>query len=170
MTPPSEHASGPRAVVVQHEPAARRTLQSVAHLDTKVLTLSPRFLEALEQVAPRRRRSRLPLALALAMATVLVIFAADPSMRAFIAGRGRQLLASLRAHTTNAAPSASTPVRPPLDPVLASPVVEAPVVVELPAPSIQAPVVAPPVAKAFVKASAKKTHSAPRTTAHGGRG
>ena len=162
MTPPSEHAPGPRALVVQHEPAARRTLQSVANIDTRVLTLSPRFLEALEQVAPRKRRSRLRLALALAMATVLVIFAADPSMRGFIAGRGRQLLASLRAHTTSAAPNASAPV--------ASPVVEAPVVVELPTPSIQAPIVAPPVAKASVKASAKKTHSTPRTTAHGGRG
>jgi hypothetical protein len=167
MSVPSEDSSSARAIVVEQTPAVRRTLKSVAHLDTKVLTLSPRFLEALELAAPRRAKSRLPLALGLAVLTVIGIFAAEPSVRSFVADRGHRIVATF-AHRSNPAPQVAAPA--PLQPSVPAVTDTATPTAEPPGSVAQAPVVVPTAVKSPSKKGAgARARPAPHSV-HGGRG
>jgi len=164
MSVPNEDPSSPRAIVVEQTPAVRRTLKSVAHLDTKVLTLSPRFLEALELAAPRRAKSKLPLAIGLAVLTVLGIFAADPSVRSLVADRGHRIVAIFAPKKAPAPLAAPAPLQPSV------PAVSEPAAAEPPGSVAQAPVVETPSVKSPSKKGAGARARPTQHPVHGGRG
>jgi hypothetical protein len=153
-----------RVIVVEHLPEARRTLQSVVNLDTRVLTLSPRFLEALKGVAPKRRGRRWPLFAVLALGTLLAIFVAEPSVRDLARNGGRRIVAAVRGTETKPLPTVAAPAAPTAE--QPQPIVEAPFIMN---PVVSAPA-APVVAPTMAKSGQKKGRSVQRAAAHGGQG
>jgi hypothetical protein len=148
-------------------PGVRRALHSVDHLDTRVLTLSPQFLAALQQVAPGKRSAWPRYALGVVLLAVVAVFGAVPAARGYARDQGRRV-AALLAPKAGSAATARGPVAP--DPVFVAPVVVAPIIVEAPSSVAQAPV-APPTTKApSKKPLAGRTHSGQLTAGHGNRG
>jgi len=63
---------------------------SVSRIDTQILTLSPAFLEALRQVAPKKRRSWLGYVMGFAVVAIVGTLAADESLRGFVVEKAHE--------------------------------------------------------------------------------
>jgi len=72
------------AIAIRTEVWRRGPLPSVSAVDTRRVTLSPAFLDALKRVGPKKRRSPIPYVLGLAVAAFATVLAADVSTRDFV--------------------------------------------------------------------------------------
>jgi hypothetical protein len=121
-------------------------------MHTGLLTLTPAFLNALKQVAPKKPRSKVAYVIALGLLAVFAALAADTSTREFGLGKGRALAARLHRKAPAAAPSA--PAVPPAAVAVAVAASAPPAAVAVAAPPAPpAPVVAPVVKLAVTRRS-----------------
>lgn len=164
MTTATQEQSGLRAIFVDQMPSVRRALHSVQELDTQVLTLSPAFLDALRELAPRRRGRHLRQVLLAALLLVIAVFAADPSLRSLVRTGGHHAVAMLLPRKA-----------PPVVPAGPAPAIDAAVVVTQlvqPAPVLEiAPIeiAAGQSASPAAKPVPKKARMS-KGRSHGGRG
>jgi hypothetical protein len=68
---------------------------SMSSMDTSLLTLAPGFVDALKNVAPKKRRSAVPYVFGLAVAAIVGAIAADFSTRDFVVQKVQDATAAL---------------------------------------------------------------------------
>ena len=136
----------------------RGPVASIADVETELLMLTPDFLGALRDFAPKKRGSKVGYVIALAIIAVIGVLAADTSTREFGMTKGRAIAARL--HRAPAAAPAAEPVNAPVvttaaqvAAVVSVPSVASPATVSAPAEQVAAPVVN--VARANAKKGAK---------------
>lgn len=139
----------------EHDRMKRHALPA---LPTAEVVLRPSFVDALQQIAPKRRRPKALYAL-LAVAVALgVAIGVSPSLRASLVAQGKRLVSSPTASAAAVDPSSSVaPASTAADPAAvasASPLSSASATPS--APVAVAPVVALPAASAQPSASARK--------------
>ncbi len=85
-------------------PARSDSIDPFADVDTAELTLSPELLDALRNLAPKKRPAKLSYVIGLAVIGVTAALGADPSAREIVSARWRGKSLYMPAATATAAP------------------------------------------------------------------
>jgi hypothetical protein len=104
-------------------------IEGLMGVETALVTLSPDFVAALKDLAPKKRRSKVPLVVLLAIAAVLFALGMDKSTREFAITKARARGIGIVHQPQAPAPVVVTAVAAPVTPAVAVPTVVRPQVI-----------------------------------------